>query len=483
MSPRPLPSHHTTIPSSASLHLCMRIIAFSVVLSLSHEADADQKLLKVHCSKCHGQAKPKGDFKLQSLNDKPSKENAELWETSLDYVKAGEMPPAKQSQLSGTDRQRLVRFLEEKLRVYNEQTHKSRHLKPRRLNNREFENSIRDVLMIEDVGTHQPTDNLIGDALHEGFDTHGDTLGFSKFHIEQYIEAIRKIVDATILSGDQPKPQRYEIASDEILAAHTSQNTKRPERRGKATGFDFLDPKQLAYFEEFKTAPHTGHYRISIRCTGKDRGLYDSEETGIYDDDPIRMTVRLGNRERVFQLPDEAIINLELNEWIAAGSSLRLHYPTDGLRNRSNGNFKFQNAITGKYLKEHDPVLYAKVVSNLKPSRSGKVRKPEDWHNWVDYWRGPRPVVFSAVVEGPIYESWPPKRQIALLGENPTVENAAAILQPIAERAWRREIHSVELEQIVRLVQSKSDQLGDVEALKEGIVAILASPPVSSSEH
>lgn len=33
------------------------------------------------------------------------------------------------------------------------------------------------------------------------------------------------------------------------------------------------------------------------------------------------------------------------------------------------------------------------------------------------------------------------------------------------------------MEQIVRLVQSKLDQLGAVEALKEGIVAILASPP------
>ena len=48
-----------------------------------------------------------------------------------------------------------------------------------RLNNREFKNSVRDVLGIEDA-THQPTDNLIGDSRHDGFDTHGTTLGFSQ---------------------------------------------------------------------------------------------------------------------------------------------------------------------------------------------------------------------------------------------------------------------------------------------------------------
>jgi len=475
-------SSKSAFPSTPTDHpatprLITSLAALVVGLSSISTIHADEALLMTHCSKCHSGPKPKGDFDLRSLETDPGNDSAELWETSLDYVKAEEMPPAKQSRLSKSDRQRLIRFLEEKLRFHSRLTTRSKRIKPRRLNNREFENSVRDVLLIEDVGTHQPTDNLIGDALHEGFDTHGDTLGFSKFHLEQYIDAVRRIVDATILSGDQPRSHRYEIDGDEIFAAHTSQNTKRPERRGKSDGFDFLDPKQLAYFEEFKTAPQTGWYRISIRCTGKDRGRYDSNETGVYDDDPIRMTIRLGNRERTFDLPDEEVMEIKLNEWVAAGSRLRMQHPTDGLRMRSNGNFKFQNAIAGQYLKEHDPPLYAKVVANMKSPKSRNARRPESWQNWVKYWQGPRPRVFSAVVEGPFYESWPPRRQVALLGSNPDADNAAAILKPIAERAWRREIRSEELDQVVRLVQSRADQLGDVEALKEGIVAILTSPP------
>lgn len=447
----------------------------TLLLTTVPVAVADEALLATHCAKCHGGQKPKGDFHLKALGVGPTQDNVDLWETSLDYVKAEEMPPAKQSRLSAQDRQRLVRFLEQKMQFYNKQT-ASWRIAPRRLNNREFENSIRDVLMIEDVGTHFPTANLIGDSLHEGFDTHGETLGFSRFHLEQYIEAVRRIVDATVLSGDQPKSRRYEIKSTDILSAHTSQNTSRPERRGKRAGFDFLDPKQQAYFESFKTVPSTGWYRIRIRCTGKDRGIYDADKTGIYHDDPIRLAVHMGDRQRVFDLPDEEFMDIELYEWMAAGSRLRFTHPTDGLRQRGNGNFKFQNAITGEYLKEHDPARYAQVLADAKPTKSGVKRPPAAWHNWVNDWMGPRPRIFSAVVEGPIYESWPPQRQTALLGQNPAVENAAAILEPIAERAWRRGVRDGELDQVVRLVQSSAKQSGDVEALKEGLVAILASP-------
>ena len=63
-----------------------------------------------------------------------------------------------------------------------------------------------------------------------------------------------------------------------------------------------------------------------------------------------------------------------------------------------------------------------------------------------------------------------------MIGKTPSVQNAIAILKPIAERAWRREVQDAELSQIVQLVQSKVAELGDIEALKEGIVAILASP-------
>lgn len=445
---------------------------FLVVVPQS--AFGSDALLQSHCAACHGDEDPEGEFALRSLGNQVSEKNIQRWLDALDRVTAEEMPPADDSQLSKADRRKLVTYLKQQLTDYGA-AREPALLKPRRLNNREFENSVRDVLLIEDVGTHQPTDNLIGDSLHDGFDTHGETLGFSKFHLEQYIEAVRRIVDATILSGEQPKSRRLEIASTQITAAHTSQNTTRPERRGKAGGFDFLDPKQLAYFEDFKSVPHTGRYRITIRCTGKDRGYYDQNETGIYPGDSIQMTVRLGGRERLFNLPDEKVMEIKLDEWLAAGTRLRLQNPTDGLTLKGNGNFKFQNAIAGTHIKKVDPDRWSSLVEVIK-KRGRRPQSPNSWHNWVEYWRGPRPRIFSAVVEGPFFESWPPKRQVALIGQNPKAQKAEAILTPIAERAWRRPPRDGELDSIVRLVESRAGQLGDVEALKEGIVSILVSP-------
>ena len=182
----------------------------------------------------------------------------------------------------------------------------------------------------------------------------------------------------------------------------------------------------------------------------------------------------MGDRSRTFDLPENQPRNIVLNEWLAVGTRFRLRYPTDGLTLRGNGNFKFQYAIGGEHIKETDPKLWLEIAQGPKSRRNnGERRRPESWHNWVDHWQGPRPRLLSATVEGPFYESWPPKRQVALLGK-PFSENAAAILRPIAERAWRRLVRDGELSPSSPS-SAKAAKIGDVEALKEGLVAVLVS--------
>lgn len=466
-------------------------VASFLILVASQTAFADQSLLKAHCVKCHSGDKPKAGFDIKSLGGETNKGNHELWTSSIDYVKSGEMPPAKNSRLSESERQRLIRFFEANIRQYERKASARKQRTPRRLNNRELINSVADVLLLKDVGTHQPMANLLGDSLQDGFDTSGATLGLSEYHLEQYINSVRMVVDATILSGPKPVSRRYKISSDGIFMPRRDQNTQQRDlTRRNADSIDFLDTRRRAYFGKFKNVPETGIYRINMRAMAVDRGVYDSDKTGIHDLDPIQLRIYLGDRIRNVDLPDDKPITIKLVEWLARGTRLEMTNPTDGLRLRGNGNFKFQYAIAGEYILETQPERYKKIAAAIKPTNR-RVQQPSSWQHWRGYWQGPRPRLYNAEIEGPLFESWPPERQVALLGESPTLKNVAAILQPIAQRAWRRNVDESELAPIVRLVNSRaellresvgdkqSDDFGksvEIEALKEGLVAILVSP-------
>ncbi len=439
------------------------------------------RILQAHCAHCHGGEEPLGGFRISALGDAPDRENIGLWRKSLEFVRAAFMPPAGASTLGDADRRRLIDFLGHEIRGKGEVAGRASASAPRRLNNRELSNSVRDVLLVEHLGTHQPLADLLGDTLHHGFDTDGDALGMSQFHLEQYIEAFRKVVDAAVLFGERPRARRYEVTASDMRMTSLSQRTREERANRTAESIDFLDPRLRVYFANFERAPATGRYRIRIRATGKDRGIYDSAATGIHDGDPIRLSVHLGDRVRVFDLPDEVRADIDLDEWITEGTRLELSYPTDGLRLWGNGNFKFQFAIAHDYIKRTDPQRYAAVLEERLPKAPARTaQNPRHWSHWTEQWQGPRPRLFSAEIEGPLYESWPPRRQVALLGKDPRASDAAVILRPIAERAWRREPHDGELEPIVRLAQSiaADDPSPDVDitALKEGIVAVLASP-------
>lgn len=458
----------------------------TVILLLPSVHADDHPLLQKHCGSCHSGGESEGDFSLSLLEDKANSNNRDHWLASFEYVKSGEMPPNDEASITDEEREAVAEYLRNSLLQDSRSHGESFAVAPRRLNNREFANSVTATLLIEDAGTHQPLGSLLGDSLHEGFDTNGDVLGISEYHIEQYIDACRKIVDAVILDGERPESKNYDVTSDRLQVTSLAQRSTRNRRAlVRDDSLEFTDPRIRMYFDNFQAAPASGWYRIRINATGIDRGYYDADKTGVYDDDAIRLQVRFGDRQYSHALPDDETKQLEFTEWLAEGTRIELAYPTDGLNLLSNGNFKFQNRIAHDHIKATDPALYQHVLKNVVPKSRNRSDTPGHWSHWVKYWRGPRPRVYNATVEGPFYESWPSKRQIALIGSSPTVENAEAILKPIAERAWRRDVQAGELDSIVQLVQDRAPQLGNIGALKEGIVALLVSPSflfVNSSE-
>ena len=341
--------------------------ALAGFLAAGTTAFGNPTVMKNHCGKCHNDDKLKGDLSLSHLGDSPNDDNFFLWEDSLDFVTTEEMPPPEKSELTEEERKQIIAFLTGKVRVYHEGDTKPIRIQPRRLNNRELANSVADVLMIEDVGTHQPVANLLGDTLHDGFDTNGEALGLSQFHLEQYITSLRKILDATILSGKKPRTKKYIVGSDKLHVTNLSQRPRVEKANRTEESIDILDIRLHAYFENFDIVPDSGRYRIKIRATGIDRGIYDADETGMYPNDPIQLRVHLGDRIQDFDLTDNKVMEIELDEWIAAGTRVLLSHPTDGLRMKGNGNFKFQYRIAHDYLRESNKELYEYVVREEVP--------------------------------------------------------------------------------------------------------------------
>ncbi|QDV85175.1 DUF1588 domain-containing protein [Planctomycetes bacterium TBK1r] len=456
---------------------CRRILAILLLCALlPSRARADLTLLKEHCAKCHSGDQPKGDFNLDDLGTMPDSDSSDYWISSLDRVSLGEMPPAKHNRMTKQESKRLSDFLRREITRYDERTEHPTHTPPRRLNNREFENSVRDVLLLDHVGTHDPLAMLLGDTLHDGFDTHGETLGMSEYHLDQYVMAIRNVLDNVIFTGPKPESRRYEATAEALFAVDRNQSKRADVTIRGEHGVELRDPRQRTFCENFVAAPASGTYRISFRATGVDRHVYSQDRTGIYDGDPLTLRLHLGNRELDYEMTDGKTQTFQVSVWLAEGTRLEFSHHTDGLRLIGNGNFKFQNRIAHDFIKANDPELYQRVLRDEVPKAKFRSDAPSHWVHWVPYWQGPRPAIESVTIEGPSFESWPPQRQIALLGQSPSAENAAAILKPIAQRAWRRAVTDDELTPIVKMVQTQANTLGDVEAIKEGIVAILVSP-------
>lgn len=452
------------------------LLLVALVCGQSNTGFADIAWMKQHCGKCHAGPEPKGDFSLHELRKSPDKENANYWINSLERVRAGEMPPAKHNRMTKEEKSSLEKFLQRQITLYELQAQQRLQTPPRRLNNRELENSLRDVLLLEHIGSNDPLAMLLSDTLHDGFDTHGETLGMSEYHLDQYVTAVRKVLDGVILVGDRPASQRYEVGPGEFTTVDTGNRKRKDKTNRRPDGVDIRGPREAVFCQDFTAVPTTGFYRVSIKASAIDRHVYSQEQTGIYDNDPIVLRMITGSQWTDIELPVGDPKTFQYSLWLTKGTPLEFMHHTDGLRLIGNGNFKFQNRIAHDYIKANKPDLYEHVVKNEVPKARFRSSSPSHWVHWVPYWQGPRPLIAGVTIEGPVFENWPPKQLVSLLGDNPKASNAVSILKPMAERAWRRDVTKEELKPIAALVESQAKTLGDIDALKEGIVAILVSP-------
>lgn len=170
----------------------MKEFAFTISMMLVCSAAAagpEHQFLVKYCVHCHGADTQEADLRLDRLQADPGL-NRSTWARVLEVLEAGEMPPPSEPQPNQADVEAIVSATIQAV-VGSDS---GRHSALRRLNRREYENTVHDLFGI-DIPL---ADLLPEDGSVQGFDNVADGLSISSVLMEQYLEAANVAFDAVI---------------------------------------------------------------------------------------------------------------------------------------------------------------------------------------------------------------------------------------------------------------------------------------------
>jgi cytochrome c553 len=443
--------------------------------------------LATYCVSCHGAEKQKGDRRFDQLTGEIS-DDATLVDLQdiVDQLNLAEMPPKKSPQPKDEERRRVVGWLTAHIGKYHEQrqaTNSAGSL--RRLNSREYRNSVRDLLHFN-MSMFDPTVGFPSDRTTEHLDNIAETLVTSGALLERYLNAADRIVEKALTPAQKPEPRVWRFTEG------FRQQPEIDQVHGKTNGFSWLtlydvpaaDKPEGAYahLAQFKEGvPFDGNYVIRFKAEALNRQHpYDREFVGTNPDEPLRLGVVVGNaRTGPMYKPqpiEPKLAELELADepqwytvhgWLDAGFAPRFTFP-NGLMDARN----MWGAMSRKYKDQFPPLTRGGIV--------------EHRYNVIKFGKLPQIHIYEVEIEGPFYDEWPTPTQRAVLGDDwhsvqrtgeLSAEQARQHLAQFASRAYRRPIKTEELDRLMQVVTARREAgRSPLDAYGDGLKAVLCSP-------
>src|SRR5580658_9364038 len=152
-------------------------------------ADAQLATIKQYCAGCHSDKAKMGGFSFQGITAESIAKDPELFEKAVRKLRGRVMPPPGAKQPDGKAVDSLVAWLEDSLDKLPSQAHITDSQVLHRLNRKEYENAVRDLLLVEVNGAEL----LPPDDTAQGFDNIASALQVSPSFIEQYVNAARNV--------------------------------------------------------------------------------------------------------------------------------------------------------------------------------------------------------------------------------------------------------------------------------------------------
>lgn len=224
---------------------------------LAAQFDKDVKpLIAKYCLGCHNGPKGMGGVDLAKYKTvEQMTADQKTWDRVAANLRGQVMPPPNYKiQPTDKERERLLAAVETIITVGCGGADPGKAT-IRRLNKREYNNTVKDLLLVD----LSPADDFPSDDIGYGFDTIGDVLTSSPLFTEQVISAAEKLAYAAIVDRE-PREYTYDPLSFKIDGGINLNQTDTAWFYAKGTA-------EVSH--EFKT---TGFYTIRIKAYGQQAG-------------------------------------------------------------------------------------------------------------------------------------------------------------------------------------------------------------------
>lgn len=293
------------------------------------------KIFRQHCFTCHDAETKEGNVDLENLSFTitDNLETAERWAKVLNAINSGEMPPQDNEAIPDVDKAGFLRDLSEQMFAARKiLSDAGGVITLRRLNRREYANTIEQLL-----GVRPDVSNLPDDQASAGFDTQSASLFMSSDQIEQYLAAARQALQLATQPRRQTKTKTVRIEPEEEHTPHyeaAAEEMRDKMRRAEAyyaqaenppSKYGFLDEYQvkkqrvaewLPLMEDYLKRPETKS-GVTLIMTIKQGGYTKVKLPVLHPTDDGRYTIRV----RAAAYPDakERLHYLEFSEGYGTG--------------------------------------------------------------------------------------------------------------------------------------------------------------------
>ena len=459
----------------------------AMVTTDSHAAHSQvRRFLQQHCVRCHGAEEQNAERRFDTLAESITDNDVLIdYQDILDQLNLGQMPPEDEPTPPADVTKRVIAVLTRMIAEYHN-TKESVGEPPvlRRLNSREYRNTIRDLLDLN-VTIYDPTEPFPRDQTSEHLDNVGEALVTSGYLLTRYLEAADVAVEKAITPLERPETRTWVFRDGFDQQPEIDQVHKGLNRYRHMTLFDVpgADKPEGAYGPIHAFAqgvPFDGTYELRIKAEALNRQHpYDRELVGTNPDEPLRLGIVPGNHEvGLLHLPQPIqplLAEIELED-TSRWYTVRVHLDA-GYTPR----FTFQNGLMdarnlwGRLVKKH-PDMFPKRLKGIVAVRRAAITAQ----------KLPQIRIHEVEIRGPLYDEWPTAPQRTIFGQawqqvsSGGEMSETQMRRQLAEfmrKAYRQPVAPEDVDRVMAVVRNrKSAGRSSVQAYCDGIKAVLASP-------